>query len=192
MDLSEKKRKLLLGGALIATLIAVILVDEEPEEEGVNTAMVEPMQSAKSGNDRAKAQEKNTEYLDISKLGQRTFDPSAGKLFASTNWTPKKPALSLEEQAAKAEEQRAKAAAPPPAPTAPPLQFKYAGKAISDNQTWVFLSRSGENHIAKIGGKVTDQYRLDAINDTAITLTYLPLNIKQTLTLTNKLVGNIQ
>ena len=192
MDSSEKKRELLLGGALIATLIAVILVDEEPEEDGVNTATVEPMQSAKSGNDRTKAQEKNTEYLDISKLGQRTFDPSAGKLFASTNWTPKKPAPTLEEQAAKAEEQRAKAAAPPPAPTAPPLQFKYAGKAISDNQTWVFLSRSGENHIAKIGGKVTDQYRLDAINDTAITLTYLPLNIKQTLTLTNKLAGNIQ
>ena len=192
MDSSEKKRKLLLGGALIATLIAVILVDEEPEEDGANTATVEPMQSAKSGNDRAKAQEKNTEYLDISKLGQRTFDPSAGKLFASTNWTPRRPTLSLEEQAAKAEEQRAKAAAPPPAPTAPPLQFRYAGKAISDNQTWVFLSRSGENHIAKIGGKVTDQYRLDAINDTAITLTYLPLNIKQTLTLTNKLAGNIQ
>lgn len=192
MDSAEKKRKLLLGGALVATLIAVILVEEEPEEESTHTSTVEPVQSAKSGNERAKAQEKNTEYLDISKLGQRTFDPSAGKLFASTNWTPKKPALTQEEQAAKAEEKRAKAVAPPPAPTAPPLQFKYAGKAISDNQTWVFLSRSGENHIAKIGGKVTDQYRLDAINDTAITLTYLPLNIKQTLTITNKLAGTIQ
>lgn len=192
MDSAEKKRKLLLGGALLATLIAVILVEEEPDEEGAISSAVEPLQSAKSGNDRNKAQEKNTEYLDISKLGQRTFDPSAGKLFVSKNWTPKKPALTLEEQAAKAEEQRAKADALPPAPTAPPLQFKYAGKAISENQTWVFLSRSGENHIAKIGGKVTDQYRLDAINDTAITLTYLPLNIKQTLTITNKLAGNIQ
>ncbi len=190
MDSVEKKRKLLLGGALIATLIAVMLVEEEPDEDtAINT--VEPIQPAKSTGDRAKAQENNTEYLDITKLGQRKFNPSAGELFASTTWTPKKPELSLEEQAEKAE-QSAKASAPPPAPTAPPLPFKYAGKAISDNETWVFLSRSGENHIAKIGGKVTDQYRLDAINDTAITLTYLPLNIKQTLTITNKLAGNIQ
>ena len=108
MDSAERKRKLLLGGALLATLIAVILVEEEPDEEGATSSAVEPLQSAKSGNDRNKAQEKNTEYIDISKLGQRTFDPSAGKLFASTNWTPKKPALTLEEQAAKAEEQSKK------------------------------------------------------------------------------------
>ncbi len=189
MDLSEKKRKLLLGGALIATLVAVMLVEEEPDEGNLTT--VEPIQPARSTNDRAKAQENNAEYLDISKLGQRKFNPSAGELFTSTTWAPKKPKLSLEEQAEKAE-QMAKSSAPPPAPTAPPLQFKYAGKAISDNETWVFLSRSGENHIAKIGGKITDQYRLDAINDSAITLTYLPLNIKQTLTINNKLAGNIQ
>ena len=82
--------------------------------------------------------------------------------------------------------------APPPAPTAPPLPFKYAGKAIADNETWVFLSQSGENFIAKTGGKIDDKYRLDSINDDAITMTYLPLNIKQTLTINNKIAGNFR
>jgi hypothetical protein len=193
MDATEKKRKLLLGGALIATLVAVVLVDEGDEEnkEGmINT--VEPVQPAKSSADRAKNQENNSEYLDISKLGQRKFDPSAGELFASTTWTPKKPQISLEEQAAAKAAEIAKASAPPPAPTAPPLPFKYAGKAISDNQTWVFLSQPGENLIAKIGEKINDKYRLNSINDDTVTITYLPLNIKQTLTITNKLAGNFR
>jgi len=79
----------------------------------------------------------------------------------------------------------------PPPPTAPSVPFKYAGKAISDNQTWVFLSQAKDNHIAKIGGKITDQYRLDAINEESVSLTYLPLNIKQTLTINNKLAGKM-
>lgn len=189
MDPAERKRKLLLGSALIATLIAVALVEEESEENVTGT--VESVQSGKSSVDRAKNQENNSDYLDISKLGQRKFNASAGELFASTTWAPKQRPVSLEEQAIKAAE-IAKAAAPPPAPTAPPLQFKYAGKAIADNETWVFLSQSGENLIAKTGGKINDKYRLDSITEDKVTLTYLPLNIKQTLTITNKLAGNFQ
>lgn len=188
MDSSEKKRKLLLGSALIATLIAVVLVGGEDEETIINT--VESVQSAKPSVDKTKAQENNSEYLDINKLGQRKFNPSAGELFASTTWTPKQPPISLEEQAAKAA-QIAKSS-PPPAPTAPPLSFKYVGKAISDNKTWVFLAQPGENLIAKIGGKINDKYRLDAITDDMVTMTYLPLNIKQTLTINNKIAGNFR
>jgi hypothetical protein len=70
------------------------------------------------------------------------------------------------------------------------LQFKYAGKAIVDNETWVFLSQAGENLIAKLGGKINDKYRLDSINDDAITMTYLPLNTKQILTINTKMAGN--
>jgi len=185
MDSVEKRRKLLLGGALVATLLAAVLVEEE-----VVIETVEPVQHTKPTVDRVKTQENDAETLDVSKLGQRKFNPLAGELFASTTWVPKQPQVSLQEQAAKAAQ--ATKSSPPPAPTAPPLQFKYAGRAISDNETWVFLSQSGENHIAKIGGKINDKYRLDSINDNAITMTYLPLNIKQTLTINNKIAGNIR
>lgn len=190
MDSAEKKRKLLLGGALLATLLAVVLVDED-EESVINT--VEPVQTSKSSPERSKTQEGNAEYLDVSKLGQRSFNSAAGELFVSTNWAPKKPKITAEEQAAAKEAELARAAAiPPPAPTAPPLQFKYAGKAISGSDTWVFLSQPGENFIAKIGGKINDQYRLDTITDNEVKVTYLPLNIKQTLTINNKLAGNMR
>ena len=188
MDSAEKKRKLLLGGALVVTLLAVALVEEEDEDSIINT--VEPVQTSKSAPERNKAQEGNAEYLDVSKLGQRKFNPLAGELFASTTWAPKQPQVSLEEQIALAEQ--AKKAAPPPAPTAPPLQFKYSGKAITDNETWVFLTQSGEHHITKVGGKINSQYRLDSINDSTVTVTYLPLNVKQTLTINNKIAGTFR
>jgi len=186
MDKAEKKRKLIVGGALIATLIAAVLVEED--ETLIDT--VDTIQPVKPSGDRVKNQENNAEQLDVSKLGQRKFNALAGELFVSTTWAPKQPQVNLQEQAAIAA-QVAKST-PPPAPTAPPLQFKYAGKAIADNETWVFLSESGENLIAKIGGKINDKYRLDSINDDAITMTYLPLNAKQTLTINNKIAGNFR
>lgn len=186
MDKAEKKRKLIVGGALIATLIAAVLVEEE--ETLIDT--VDTIQPVKPSGDRVKNQENNAEQLDVSKLGQRKFNALAGELFVSTTWAPKQPQVNLQEQAAIAA-QVAKST-PPPAPTAPPLQFKYTGKAIADNETWVFLSESGENLIAKIGGKINDKYRLDSINDDAVTMTYLPLNAKQTLTINNKIAGNFR
>ena len=191
MDQAEKKRKLILAGALIATLVAVVLVGEE--EEDATTGIVEnvqPARTASNSRDRVKNQQNSAELLDVGKLGQRKFNPLAGELFASTTWAPKQPQINLEEQIARMEQ--AKKAAPPPAPTAPPLQFKYSGKAISGNETWVFLTQSGEHHITKVGGKINNQYRLDSINDSTITVTYLPLNMKQTLTINNKIAGNFR
>lgn len=186
MDQAEKKRKLIVGGALVATLIAAVLVEEE--ETVIDT--VDTIQPVKPSGDRVKNQENNVEQLDVSKLGQRKFSSLAGELFVPTTWAPKQPQANLQEQAAIAA-QVAKST-PPPAPTAPPLTFKYNGRAIADNETWVFLSQAGENLIAKLGGKINDKYRLDSINDDAITMTYLPLNIKQTLTINNKLAGNFR
>ena len=105
----KKKRKLLLGGALIATLIAVVLAPEEDNESVIET--VEPIQATKSTGEKIKSQESNSERLDISQLGQRKFNPAAGELFVSTTWAPKRPKISQEEQEAA---QIAKASAPPP------------------------------------------------------------------------------
>lgn len=189
MDQAEKKRKLMIGGVLLATLIAAVLVEEEETSTDI-VETVQPVKTASTSRDRAKNQESSAELLDVGKLGQRKFNPLAGELFVSTTWVPKQPPVSFEQQAALAEQ--IKKAAPPPTPTAPPLQFKYSGKAITDDETWVFLSQSGENFITKIGGKINDKYRLDAINDSTIAVTYLPLNIKQTLTINNKIAGTFR
>jgi hypothetical protein len=132
--------------------------------------------------------------LNVDQLGQRKFDALAGDLFASNSWAPKPPPVTPQQQQAAMlqQQERAKVKAPP-APTPPPLQFKYIGKAIEGNQTWVFLTQADENYIARIGEKIDDQYRLDTISDESVTLTYLPLNAKQVLPINdNKQAGNFR
>ncbi|SET12630.1 hypothetical protein SAMN05216326_11293 [Nitrosomonas marina] len=194
MDAAEKKRKTIIGLALAATLIAVVLVEDE-EEMTVDTAQpVAPKPMKRSTSERVDAPAVQNDYLNIGQLGQRKFDPQAGELFASTSWAPKRPPISPQQQAINAQkraeaEARAKAKATPPAPTPPPLQFKYIGKAIEGNKTWVFLAQDDENFIARIGEKVDEKYRLDTVNDESVTLTYLPLNVKQTLSINDQQTG---
>ncbi len=188
MDAVERKRKIIIGSALIATLIAAVLVEDD--EEFAFQMPETPLQPIKTTQERNRKPEPNTAQLDVSKLGQRKFNPQAGELFASTTWMPKRNPINDPDEHEIKLVQPVKIA--PPVPTAPPLQFKYTGKTITDNETWVFLSHSGENLITKIGGKINDQYRLDAINDDTVTVTYLPLNVKQTLTINQKLAGNFR
>lgn len=192
MDPAEKKRKTIIGIALVATLIAVVMVEDE-EEIVIDPALpVESKKTTRSSSGRAITQEARNDYLDVEKLGQRKFDPQAGELFASTSWAPKRPPVTPQQQQAIMEQQRAQVKAPPPAPTPPPLQFKYIGKAIEGHKIWVFLTQNDENYIARIGEKVDEQYRLDTINDESVTLTYLPLNAKQTLPINDKQAGNFR
>lgn len=187
MDAAEKKRKMIIGGALVATLIAAVLIEDE--EVAVNAP--ETLQPLRAPQERIKKTEMTTTQLDVGKLGQRQFNPLAGELFLATTWEPKQMQPDPTTQAVKLTK-TPKSVAPPPAPVAPPLQFKYAGKVVEDNQIWVFLSQAGENLITKVGEKINPQYRLDAINDETVTVTYLPLNVKQTLTINNKIAGNFR
>lgn len=187
MDAAEKKRKMIIGAALVATLIAVVLVEDD--EIAINTP--ETLQPLKTTPERTKKAETHATQLDVTKLGQRKFSPLAGELFLSTSWTPKQPQINVSEQPIKLM-QAPKVAASPSAPVAPPLQFKYSGKAIEGSQVWVFLSQAGENFITKVGEKINPQYRLDAVSDETVTVTYLPLNVKQTLTINNKIAGNFR
>ncbi len=192
MDASEKKRKIIIGLALVATLVAVVLVDDEEEEMIVDTAQPVTAKKTTRGASSRKSAPATHNYLDVQQLGQRTFDPRAGTLFTSMSWAPKRPQISPEQQAAIAQqraEAKAKAKARQPAPTPPPLQFKYIGKAIEGNKTWVFLTQDNENYIAKIGEKIDGEYRLDTIDEASVTLTYLPLNAKQTLPINDSQTG---
>lgn len=88
--------------------------------------------------------------------------------FAARSWRPPPPP--------------ARAAAPS-APVAPPLPFAYIGKLLDEGATTVFLARGAQNLAVKLGETIDGQYRLDALNEGAVTLTYLPLAQQQTLSL---------
>ncbi len=185
MESAERKRKLILGGALIATLIAVVMVEDE---EDLNIDTVDTVQPTKTSSEKKRVDINTIDYLKVDLLGQRTFNAEAGELFSSTSWVPKRPPISMQQQAAMAK-QAARAAAPPPAPKPPPLPFKYLGKIIDGNKIRVFLADSEQTYIVWLGGRIEDQYRVDAINDEAITLTYLPLDARQTLAINHTEAG---
>jgi hypothetical protein len=72
---------------------------------------------------------------------------------------------------------------PPPAPTAPPLPFRYFGKWVDGEKTVAFLWRNNEGY-SVAAGETVDGYRVEAITDSSIDFTYLPLGSKQTLPIT--------
>lgn len=193
MDKTEIKRKSIIGGVLLVTLIAVVFVDDDETEIVVDA--VQTTQPTRASSEKTRTETDTANYLAVDLLGQRQFKAEAGNIFKSTSWVPVRPQPSMQQQRVALAQQAARAAAASasasaPAPTPPPIQFKYIGKAISGNETWVFLSESGENHVAKLGGQIDERYRVDAMDDETVTLTYLPLNAKQTLNINDKIAGN--
>lgn len=94
---------------------------------------------------------------------------SNGVLFTSQSWTPAPPPPPKP--------------APPPAPTAPPLPFVYLGKKVEDNQWEVYLARAEQTYIVREQTIIESVYRIDAIKPPTLSLTYLPLNQVQILTI---------
>lgn len=70
--------------------------------------------------------------------------------------------------------------APPPPPTAPPLPYTYVGKILEpQGKLTIFIARGETMHMVKPGETLDGIYSVDTIDNGRLTLTYLPLNIKQ-------------
>jgi hypothetical protein len=188
-------RRLILGAALVATLFAVIwLEDNDPDIEETVQPILPTKPASKSVS--VAGRKSDMGHLQVDQLGQRKFSAEADDIFASASWEPKPPRADLSQspfggaggagglnQAAKSAPVRA------PPPTAPPLQFKYIGKIMEGKRTSVFLSMGDDFYIAKVGGRIEKNYRVDRINDDVIEFTYLPLGIKQKLLINNNNPG---
>jgi len=77
---------------------------------------------------------------------------------------------------------------PPPKPTAPPLPFTFIGKTQEpDGTITLFLSGHDRVYLVKSGDTIDGIYRIDGIKNGQLTLTYLPLQIQQSLTVGDSL-----
>jgi hypothetical protein len=95
----------------------------------------------------------------------------AGNVFGATSWyvpPPPPPPPSLKP-------------APPPAPTAPPMPFTYLGRYEDAPTQLVILVKGERMYIVAEGDVVEDTYRIERLAPGKVELTYLPLNIKQSL-----------
>lgn len=93
--------------------------------------------------------------------------------------------------------------APPPAPTptwtppppvaaappavAPALPFEFIGKMDDAERLRVFLLRDEKIYTVTVGEVIDGTYRVERIADSEMVLTYLPLNVRQTLSVGGKL-----
>ncbi len=80
--------------------------------------------------------------------------------------------------------------APPPArraegrsapPSAPPVPFRYVGKLVANGKTEIFVMRGEELISIAAGQNIDGEYRVDAITEERIALTYLPLKARQSI-----------
>jgi hypothetical protein len=107
--------------------------------------------------------------LDLSQRRREANAGETGNAFVSKSWyvppPPPPPAKPL----------------PPPPPTAPPLPFTYLGRYEDLAKPVIFLVRGDRVLLVSAGDVIEGTYRVEGIVGTALGLTYLPLNIRQSL-----------
>ena len=142
--------------ALIASVVA-----------GKEKAAEPQVQPASRIDSRVQASEQDLDLSKLFRAGEEAKTEAASDPFARRSFAPAG--------------QAAQAAAAPAAATAPPLPFRYLGKAIEDGQLSVFLARGDDSYSVHAKQKLDEQYRVDKVTGNSVTFTYLPLNQKQTL-----------
>ncbi len=100
-------------------------------------------------------------------LRPRQTSARVANSFAPHDWTPPPPP-------------RPKPAPPPP-PAAPPLPYKVLGKKFEDGTWQVFLARQDQIFVVKPQDTLENTYRVEETKPPVMTLTYLPLQQRQTL-----------
>lgn len=103
---------------------------------------------------------------------------TAVDLFKAANWAPAAPPVSP-----------VVVTSAPPQVVAPPLNFRFIGKAIIDGQLSIFLSNQDQTLVVKEGQTINANYKVGKIQPPTMELIYLPLNEIQTLFIGNS-IGN--
>jgi hypothetical protein len=100
--------------------------------------------------------------------------PAVTNVFAATSWQPAPPPP---------------APAPSPAPVAaaaalpvaPPLPFRFLGRYVDAGVQVVMLVKGEQLYLVAVGDTIDQAYRVDRVSGTTVELTYLPLQLKQSL-----------
>ena len=118
---------------------------------------------------RALAEPRQADFdLDLGKLARADVATSRSDPFAPRSFAPPAPV------------QKATARV---APSAPPLPFIYLGKITQGGNTELLLMRGEELISIAAGDQIDGQYRVDAISESSVDFTYLPLKMRQSLAL---------
>jgi hypothetical protein len=167
--MKTKHRWLIIGGLLLATLAAGMLIDEQPppaadvgeqagKSAGQSARPATPARSAAAAGAQAAPLAFPAATTDEAPPPEGTIDP-----FRTQSWVVAPPPP------------------PPVKPVAPPLPFQYLGKLNEGGEVRVFLSAQGKHLIARVGDVIDGVYLVEAISGARMTFVYQPLKEKQQL-----------
>ena len=165
MTLTTKQRQWILGVGLVLTLAAMAALEgkDEPDSTVVQPGKVKTSQVTKmTGIGSELAGE-----IPLAKLNRQPLPEDVKEMFAGKTWIvtppPPKPV-------------------PPAPPSAPPLPYAYRGKLAEEGEkVAVFLTKQGRSYVVREGEVIDKVYRVEEVRPPVMTLTYLPLNIKQSI-----------
>ncbi len=151
-----------MGLALALTLTAVATMENQNEAD---SAVVQPnhLKSHSLQKDKPAGNAQVGEWT-LAKLNRQRLLENERDMFASKSWfvPPPPPKASV--------------------PTAPPLPFVYIGKLAEEGQkVIIILSKQNRSYQVREGDVLDNIYRVDEVRPPVLTLTYLPLDVKQTI-----------
>lgn len=167
-----KKSRAILGGALVLTLLAAYFA---PEEQG-EVLPVRPgpqRHSFTQGGGGKAVVTTGVQVPAVLAILPRQDEGMGGQdAFPSMSWTPPPPPAS----------EKALEPAELPPPQAPPLPFKALGQYVEAGTRSVFLQFNDANLVVHVGDTIAGQYFVESLKGGVLTLVYLPLQQRQTLT----------
>lgn len=176
--MSTGMSRLLLGSGLLVTLVAAWFA---PPAKDDNVVLSERAQNARPANVGAPTMATpvaphatSVSTFEVLSIRPRTLgaeeDAVGESLFSSSQWmTNKQVAASVV------------ADVPAPAPQAPPLPFRFLGRYTDAGQSVIFLQYNDQNLVVRLGDTLGEQYKVEKIDETTLSLRYLPLNQLQSL-----------
>ena len=158
---------------LTATLLGVgawVIADAVEDKSTVRAASGPPAAAALV---RATTTEPQGEQSTFA-LPERALAESRAPLFSSHSWQPPPPKVVARP-------------VPPPAPTAPPVPFRFVGRMLQDGHVSVFLANGDSVITAKQGDTIQGVYQVESVGETEIALIYTPLMQRQTIAIVSSL-----
>jgi len=172
-----KKRWRFIGLLLALSIAAALYVAEtehgtvaaaEPLAEPAKVEQPQLEQAKPQGDEAPKAQApSDPRALPLEKLKRTAMEVGEVNPFQAKSWYVPPPPPPP---------------APPPKPTAPPMPFQYMGKLEKAGSEFVvYLAKGNLSFAVTVGEKFDNDYRLEAVENGALVIMYLPLSLKQTL-----------
>jgi hypothetical protein len=162
MMLTVAQRRIGLGCAVLLAIAMTVVGDDK----SIQLETPKPLAPGPGGRGSAAAPDKPVR-IEVAKLFR--VPPTADGVDVFAPKSRNKPPVVRE------------AIGPLPQPVAPPLPFQYVGQIEGKDGPTVLLSRGAESFSVRAGEPIDPNYLLEMVTAQALTIVYLPLNERQTL-----------